>query len=97
MPRLLRTPQAELDLLGIWEYIAQDDLDAADRFLERIAQKCLMLADNPQAGRRRPELDEALRSFPVGNYVIFYRPIEDGIDVIRVLNGARDIDSLVWG
>ena len=45
-------------------------------------------------GRARPELAADLRSFPVGNYIIFYRPIEDGVEIVRVLSGARDIDAL---
>jgi toxin ParE1/3/4 len=36
----------------------------------------------------------ALRSLSVGNYLIFYRPLADGIEIVRVLHGARDIDSL---
>jgi toxin ParE1/3/4 len=48
-------------------------------------------------GRNRPELALALRSFPVGNYIIFYRQIRNGIEVIRVLNAMRDIDALFWG
>jgi hypothetical protein len=45
-------------------------------------------------GRVRDELAADLRSFPFGRYVIFYEPIEDGIDVVRVLHGARDIDAV---
>ena len=45
-------------------------------------------------GRARDELAPDLRSFPFGRYVIFYEPIEDGIDVVRVLHSARDIDAV---
>jgi hypothetical protein len=45
-------------------------------------------------GRLRPELAPHLRSFPIGNYVIFYRLTQEGIEVARVLHGARDIDAL---
>jgi toxin ParE1/3/4 len=44
-------------------------------------------------GRARGELAPDLRSFPYGRYVIFYAPIEDGIDVVRVLHSARDVDA----
>ena len=44
-------------------------------------------------GRARDELAADLRSFPFARYVIFYEPIEDGIDVVRVLHSARDIDA----
>lgn len=45
-------------------------------------------------GRARPELGPAIRSFPIGKYVVFYEPIQDGIDVFRVLSGARDVDAV---
>ena len=52
-----------------------------------------MLVQDPLAGRERPELMPALRSFPVGNYVIFYVPVSDGIEVLRVMSGWRDVDA----
>jgi toxin ParE1/3/4 len=52
-----------------------------------------MLVDNPQAGRDRPELAPNLRSFPVGNYLIFYCPTHNGIEVVRVLNARQDISA----
>jgi toxin ParE1/3/4 len=45
-------------------------------------------------GRVRDELVPSLRSFPVGKYVIFYRPIENGIEIARILHGARDLPSI---
>jgi toxin ParE1/3/4 len=45
-------------------------------------------------GREREELSARLRSFAVGNYVIFYRPAKDGIEVVRILHGARDFPPL---
>jgi len=45
-------------------------------------------------GRLRDELADGLRSFPVGRYVIFYRPIPKGIEIVRVLHGARDLDAI---
>ena len=50
-----------------------------------------MLADAPFAGRPRPERARGVRSFAVGNYLIFYRPVADGIEVARILHGARNI------
>ena len=94
MPRVLRTTRARIDLLQIWCHIAEDKPSAADRFLDTIEEKCLILAKNPRMGQVRPELAPNLRSFPVSNYVIFYRPIEDGIEVDRVISGSRDIDAL---
>lgn len=94
MPRLLKRPEAESDLDEIWWYIAQDSQHNADMFLEQIQEKCLLLAEFPQMGANRNEIWEYLRSQPVGNYVVFYFPLKDGVEVVRVLHGSRDIESL---
>ena len=53
------------------------------------------LAENPRIGRSREELAPELRSFPFQDYVIFYRPIDNGVEIVRVLRGSRDIESLL--
>ena len=88
-----RSSRAETDLIEIWGHIAKDDPLAADRQLDRINAACEMLADNPQAGPRREDLARGLRFYPVGNYLIFYTPADDGIAVARVIHGARDYPS----
>ncbi|MGA2938344.1 MAG: type II toxin-antitoxin system RelE/ParE family toxin [Syntrophobacteraceae bacterium] len=94
MPQVLKRPQAETDLDEIWWHIAQDNPDNADRFLDKIEERCQALAQFPHMGTSRKELLPALRSLSVGNYLIFYLPIEDGIEVVRVLPGMRDIDAI---
>jgi toxin ParE1/3/4 len=94
MPQVLKRPQAETDLDDIWCYIAQDNPDNADRFLDEIEERCQSLAQFPRMGVRREELAHDLRSLAVGNYLIFYLPIDDGIEVVRVLPGMRDIDAI---
>jgi toxin ParE1/3/4 len=94
MPRVLKTHEAELDLIEIATYIEADNAAAADRLLDTFEQKFRLLSEFPGLGRSRDELAESLRSFSVGNYVIFYVPLVDGIDVIRVLHGARNIRRL---
>jgi len=56
-----------------------------------------LLATQPLMGRARRELAPRARSFPFGRYVIFYEPIDDGIDVVRVLRSGRDVDALFSG
>ncbi|MGH8499607.1 MAG: type II toxin-antitoxin system RelE/ParE family toxin, partial [Methylococcales bacterium] len=73
---------------------AQDSPHNKDNFLDRIQEIFLALADFPEMGTGRDELNKGLRSQPVGNYMIFYFPLEDGIDIVRVLHGSRDIQSL---
>ncbi len=52
-----------------------------------------MLANTPFAGRARSDLAPDLRSFPAGNYIIFYFPIPEGIEVVRVMHARQDIDA----
>ena len=94
MPRVLTKPEADNDLVDIWLYIANDSPNNADRFIDRMREKFSSLAEAPQIGTRRDELRTGLRSQPVGTYLIFYFPLDDGIEIVRVLHGARDIGSL---
>ena len=91
---LKRTAQAEEDLINIWVYIAQNNPAAADRMLDELDAKCLLLADNPQLGPARPDIATDLRHFPVGSYLILYREIAEGIEVVRVSHGARRLVDL---
>jgi len=88
---ILRRPQARLDLIEIWNFIADDNERAADRMLDRIDKTLNMLRDRPQVGRQRPELASELRSFPIGNYVLFYLPLPNGIDLLRVRSSYLDV------
>ena len=96
MPRLIYSPQSEEDLLEIASYICQDNTAAAERWLERIAETLKLLSEMPAAGRLRPRLAPNLRSFPIGNYVLFYHPLSDGIQLVRVLHGARNIQRKLF-
>lgn len=91
MPRILRTRASLEDYDEIWSYIAVRDLVAADRLVDRFDATLRLLASNPYVGRAADEFAKNLRSFPVGSYLIFYRPIDGGIELIRVIHGARDI------
>jgi toxin ParE1/3/4 len=94
MPSVIKSPAATDDLLEIWLYIAQDNLAAGDALIDSIDDKCRVLAEHPQMGRRRTELGSDLHSFAEGRYVVFYRVRSDGIEIVRVLHGARDIPRL---
>jgi toxin ParE1/3/4 len=91
LSRIVRSARALRDAEEIWGYITNDDPAAAIRQIERIDEKLRFLASAPPAGTRRSELGMDVRSFAVGNYLIFYRPIQDGIRLLRVLNASRDI------
>lgn len=94
MPTITKRPRALLDLIEIWAYIAEGSVTNADTFASRIDKTFKLLARRPWIGRARPELYPDLRSFVVANYVVLYLPLTNGIDVIRVLHGARDIETI---
>lgn len=97
MSLVVRSRAAARDLGQIWDYIAEDDPAAADRVLSRIEDRAGVHADFPQSGSLRSELGASVRSFAVGNYVVFYRPIPGGIRLLRILNAARDIRKAFRG
>ncbi|MBH5401230.1 type II toxin-antitoxin system RelE/ParE family toxin [Bradyrhizobium sp. CNPSo 4010] len=90
--RFRKSPQADVDLDSIWDFIASHSVRSADKQIARIGEIFEMLLGNPLAGRERPDLRIGLRSFPVGNYVIFYVPLPDGVEIIRVMHGRQDIN-----
>lgn len=98
MARVLRTPLARQDLKDIGRYLTQEtqSRDVALKFLDAIARKCALYATEPYLGEACPDLGLDVRRFPIGNYVVFYRPLlPAGIDVLRVLHGSRDVPA-VW-
>jgi toxin ParE1/3/4 len=89
--RINRRKRAKVDVDSISAYVAADNGKAAEELLDRFGKVFEMLVQNPQAGRRRPDLGQNVRSFAVDTYVIFYIPQSAGIDIIRVMHGRRDI------
>jgi len=94
MSRIRITPLAEQDLVEIWYFIAQDDPVAADRLLDLLEEKYKLLADNPHMALARPDIAKELPYHPVGNYLLLYRIISGGIELVRVVHGARDLQTL---
>jgi toxin ParE1/3/4 len=93
--RLLRTSQADLDLIDIWTYISLFNPQAADNLLDLLDQKSAALAENPYLGMARGDLAKGIRHFPVGDYLILYRVIDDGVEVVRYVHGRRRLRDLV--
>ncbi len=95
MPQANILNSAVADLADIWAYIALDSPDNTDLFIDRIFRICQQwLASNPRLGRTREELSPGLRSLVFESYVIFYHPMPNGVAVVRVLHGMRDIESI---
>jgi toxin ParE1/3/4 len=95
MPLVRYLPAAISDLHDIWLYIYRESgsLVAADGIVERIDETAQAYAQQPLLGELRTELADHLRSFVIGNYVGFYLPRENGIEIIQIIHGARDIPA----
>lgn len=90
MKRVRITRDAERDLDEIWLYIARDSVEAANRVVDEIANRFVLIGSSPEMGRTRDELKPGLRSHPVENYVIYYRETRRHISILHVVHGARD-------
>jgi len=93
MPRIVKSRLSREDYLEIWLYVARDNPAAADRLVQQFDRHLDTLSLAPMIGRSEEDYAPGLRSFPVGNYLIYYRPIEGGIELARVLHTARDITA----
>jgi antitoxin ParD1/3/4/toxin ParE1/3/4 len=96
MKRFILTPRARQDVNDIWDYIANDNIEAADRVLDALDNAMLKLAKNPGIGHRRDELtDQRHRFLLVYSHLIVYRHETKPIQIIRVLHAARDVQSIL--
>lgn len=91
---LVYRPRAATDIAEIWDYIAEDSLVQADAWVDRLDDTLNLLATQPKIGRARPDILIGIRSHPFGRYVVFYMPMDEGIDVVRVLHSARNAEGL---
>jgi toxin ParE1/3/4 len=95
------SPRARDDLVEIATRIARDSKSSAIRFIDAVEMTCKTLLRSPQLGLRgefrSPHLANIQRWRVKGfeNYLIFYRTVADGIFVVRLLHGARDVDAIV--
>lgn len=94
MARATISDKAESDLTEIWKYIALDNFEQANKFVDEFFALFQTLAENSKSGRLRDDLFANLRTFPHKRYVVYYFPMEYGIDVFRVLHSARDVDEI---
>jgi toxin ParE1/3/4 len=101
MTRILYRPLARDDINNIAQYLQERNSSAAQRFVDATESAIAKLADHPGLGtlrRTRAQQLAGLRSWPIRrfrNYIIFYMPSADGIEVLRILHGARRIAPLL--
>jgi toxin ParE1/3/4 len=95
MGRYFLSSIAEADMLAIWEYIAQDNIAAADRMIDRFTAAFERAAQFPEAGERHEHPKGNFCIVVVSPYLIFYTIAGDEIDIVRVLHGARRWEDLL--
>ena len=90
------SPRARADIDEIAYYVAvESSLETADRFVESIYRRFLLLGEHPHAGRRRDDLRPGLRVFPAGAYLVLYRVEGNDVLIQRVVRGSRDLATLL--
>jgi toxin ParE1/3/4 len=96
MSRVLWTPESRCDIKDIARYLAHEQhrRQAAQRFVQELDRKSRLYATQPLMGTARPELGEEYRCFTHQRWVVIYRPLDDGILILRVVDGARDFGGI---
>jgi len=92
--QLLRTKQAEEDLIGLWSWVALDSEYAADALLDRLETRMQLLASFPQAGPARSDIRPGMRMLVVEEYLVLYRILPEAVEIVRVVHGRRDLGQL---
>jgi toxin ParE1/3/4 len=94
MPQIKRTSLAQKDAIEIWAFIAEDNESAADKVIAEIDSRLKSLSFMPLSGTAMPFIAPDIRRTVVGRYSIYYRAINDGIEVLRILHERRQHDDL---
>lgn len=96
MKKYVLSAAAELDLEAIWEYIAEDNVDAADRWISKLLDAFEALEQAPGMGHKRDDLTSfPVLFWPVGAYLILYRVQSERIEIVGVTQGGRDIPTFL--
>ncbi len=97
MSKVTFSARAREDLLEIWRYLEEHGSEAvADKVYDRIEKACTRLAAYPMSGRVRPEIHLDARSIVIDRWLALYRLTNIGAQVVRVLDGARDLSAITW-
>jgi toxin ParE1/3/4 len=91
--RLLLSRRAKEDLLEIWEFIADHDELAADRYIDHLRDRALELLHFPELGRARNAIHLNLRSLLARNHLLFYTIEGEEVQILRILHGSMDLPN----
>ena len=96
MTQYILSEDAALDLDGIWEFIAEDSIDAADRWIGKLFDAFDAIGDAPGIGHKREDLTAyPVLFWPLGAYLIIYRATSRPVEIVAVTQGARDIPAFL--
>ena len=87
-------PSASRDLNQIADYFLSRNLEAGEKLFKEFNKKCQNLANFPKIGRSYDHIRPSLRGLPLDGYIIIYQFIDDGVEILRVVNGRQDLKSL---
>lgn len=96
MGKLRYIPAARRDLLELWVSIASENPKAADRVIDRIEAACAHLRDHPMLGPARPKIGAGARVLIIERWLALYKVEPGGVQIVRVVDGARDLEKLLW-
>ncbi|MDJ0671976.1 MAG: type II toxin-antitoxin system RelE/ParE family toxin [Microcystis sp. M53598_WE2] len=88
--------EALRDMEQILDYLANTNINAAEKFLEEFSKKCRYLTQFPLMGRSYREIRPSLRGLPMKNYIIFYRLTEQGLEIMPFIKGERDLEAFFF-
>ena len=94
MSRFIISIEASTDLDEIGDYFLARSMEAGERWFQEFNQKCKYLAQYPNIGRSYSDVRSYLRGLPLNGFILFYRLKGDGIEIMRVINGRRDLDEV---
>jgi plasmid stabilization system protein ParE len=96
MSEYILSPKALNHLQGIWDFIASENREAADRVVDELSAAFEYLAEWPGSGHSRPDLTEKdLRFWPVRSYLVVYREKSVPLQIVAIFHGARDLPSIL--
>ncbi len=88
--RVRKTDRAQSDIDGIADWIARRSPNAAEKWLDELEVRIEIIGATPGIGTDRSDLRPRIRSYAFDNYLIFFKPTKAGVDILRVIHGARD-------
>jgi toxin ParE1/3/4 len=96
VPQLRQSRRARRDLIDLWCEIAANDPMAADRVYDRLEARLKILEQFAEAGRARPDIAPEARLLAEPPYAILYRIIPEGVQIVRIVHGARHISDALF-